>query len=87
MELRLRQELTEKALAAGNTTQALQMLVEAAGSAQRAQGKTPTVMVTIADHSGVVCTARLTAAYFYPSSSCKEACTQCRLTGEVSKHA
>ena len=52
------------------------MLVEAAGSAQRAQGKTPTVVVTIADHAGVASTARHTAGYLYPSASCKEAGTQ-----------
>ena len=49
-----------------NTTETLQELVEAAGSAQRAQGKTPTVMVTIADHAGVARTARHTSSYFSP---------------------
>ena len=64
--MELQQELAENALAAGNTTETLQKLVEAAGSAQRAQGETPTVMVTIADHTGVASTAKHTTSYLSP---------------------
>ena len=74
-QMELQQELAENALAAGNTTETLQKLVEAAGSAQRARGETPTVMVTIADHTGVASTAIHTTSYLSHAASCKGACT------------